>query len=163
MNSKILALLCVLSLAFANLSSAQTLDDPVTLALGSRHMTASVDDLLEMAGGEDALVEKLLALRTQESPPFVGIRAEKTLLQFAGRPDVQAALEQDVESSQYLGLARTVAVHIDTVPDANARQALARKVIQRGSRESGFSAYARNLKQSSDPEVSRLAREALSE
>jgi hypothetical protein len=162
-RSRFIALLCALSASFCSSAVAQTLDDPVTAALGTRHMTSTVADLVELAGGEDQLVEKLLALRTQESPPFVGIRAEKMLLTFAGRPEVQAALEQDVESAQYVGLARTVAVHIDSVSDSNARQALARKVLSRASRESTFSSYARNLKQSTDPEVSRLAKEALSE
>lgn len=160
----VLALVCLslMSVTFgAQLAGAQDMDDPVILALSSRHMTVSINQLEEMAGGEDALVAKLLELRTQESPPFAGIRSEQILLRYAHRDDVKAALESDIQSTQYKGLARTITVHIDKIEDQDARRNLARLALGRAAREADFAPYARNLRNSSDQEVSRLARESL--
>lgn len=140
---------------------AQGLEDPVVFALSARHFSATAEELEQTAGGEAALVRKLLELRTKEQPPFVGIRAEKLLLSYADRPEVVAALEEDLTAPGLLGLARTVTVHLDQVADSGARQRLARAALQRARSDADFARYARTLLRSEDPEVSRLAREAL--
>jgi hypothetical protein len=157
---------CVIALLLALgfqpvLASAQDSTDPVLVALSNRDMTATAQELEQMAGGKDALVAKLLAYRVTEAPPFVGIRAEKLLLLYADRSDVRAALESDISSPQYLGLARIVAVHLDSVPDSVARQALARQVIARAKTDDGYMRYAKTLHTSSDAEVSKMAKDSL--
>jgi hypothetical protein len=145
----------------AGVASAQGVPDPVLLALSNRDMTATAPELEQLAGGQDALVAKLLAYRTTETPPFVGIRAEKLLLLYAARSDVKAALESDIGSAKYLGLARIVAVHLDTVPDSVARQVLAKQVIARAKTDADYMRYAKTLQSSSDAEVSKMAKDAL--
>ncbi len=137
--------------------------DSVMNALSHRcstHGTPSVESLEQLAGGEDELVALLLEYRTKEQPPFVGIRAQKILLHYAGRSDVAEALSSDVESTTYLGLARVVGVNIDSVEDSSVRRELAARLIARGKREKDFASYAKSLSQSNDAEVSRLARQA---
>ena len=133
-------------------------EDKVLFALSGRHMETTTVQLEEMAGGQDQLVAKLLEYRTKETPPFVAIRSEKLLLNYAGRAEVQAALEQDVQSPQYKGLARTVAVHLDQVPDAGARQRLARAVVSRAKTESDFTSFAKGLEKSNDEKVREVAK-----
>lgn len=132
-------------------------EDPVLFALSARHFEMSTAQLEQLAGGEEALVAKLLAVRTQEKPPFAGIRAEKILLEYAHREDVQAALEEDVQSTQYQGLARTIAVNIDSVTDSTARHRLARGVSERAQRDATFKTYAKSLASSKDEAVRKLA------
>lgn len=141
-------------------SSALAASDPVVSALSLRHMTATTEQLESTAGGADALVSRLLELRTDETTPFVGVRAEKFLLQYADRPEVAAALETDVKSPTMLGLARVVAMNVDKIPSPKVRQSLAQAIVERGKQESGFKPYAQALTSSSDAEVSALARAA---
>lgn len=123
-------------------------------------MNLTVQQLEEAAGGEDALVKRLLELRQEEKTPFVGIRAEKLLLGYAGRSDVRAALESDLKSDQLLGLARIVAVNVDKIEDAETRASLARIAIERGEQDESFRSYAKTLTASADTTVSTMAREA---
>lgn len=161
------ALLLLGTLFLASAPSAHAQDhgqmDSVENALSHRcstHGAPSLESLEELAGGEDALVSLLLEYRTQEQPPFVGIRAQKILLHYADRPEVEEALASDVDSEKYLGLARVVGVNIDAVPNQEARRKLAARIVARGKRDQDFSAFAKKLSESSDEEVSRLARSA---
>ncbi|MCB0323740.1 MAG: hypothetical protein KDD69_09215 [Bdellovibrionales bacterium] len=124
----------------------------------------SQPEILEsLAGGQDALVRILLDYRTKETPPFVGIRAQKLLLGYANREDVADALAGDVTSEEYFGLARIVSLHLDQVPSEATRSRLGRAIIERAKKEARFERYARGLLQSQDPAVSRMAREAFTE
>lgn len=134
--------------------------DAVLWALSARHMNTSVEELEQLAGGPDAFVARLLELRTKETPPQVGIRAEKILLRYSAREDVQRALEDDVQSPQYKGLARVIAVNIDDVVDTSVRRRLAGHALKRGAEDSSFSPYSRSLLNSKDDGISRMAREA---
>lgn len=157
-----LSLLCIYGslITLPTNSCAQNSDDPVVAALSGRHMNISIEQLEELAGGEDALVETLLQIRTNEQPPFAGIRAEKILLHYAHRSDVQEALEADIKSTQYKGLARTVTVHLDKVSDASARRKLAQKAITRAENDDEFKPYAKQLLKSKDAQVQSLAKQA---
>lgn len=160
MTQRHLGLLVIVTGILMTSSSAIAASDPVVTALSVRHMTATTEQLEGLAGGADALVAKLLELRSDENTPFVGIRAEKYLLQYADRPEVAAALDQDVKSDTMVGLARVIAMNVDKIPSAKARQSLAQSVIDRGKQQTEFKPYAQALTSSSDPEVSALARAA---
>lgn len=151
-------LVAALSVAFSSSVAVADEPDPVLFALSARHMNTSVAQLEELAGGKDQLVEKLLTWRTQESPPFVGIRAEKLLLNYADRNDVSQALQSDVDSGKFRGLARIIAVNIDHVSDSQTRERLARSVLERAKQDQEFKTYARTLQDSTDQRVRELAR-----
>lgn len=160
---KLIVALSLLSVAFGvtvNTGHAQDAD-PFLTALSLRHGGATLESLEEIAGSREAVVARLLEARHLEKPPFAGIAAQKLLLQLADRSDVQDAIDQDIASPEYFGLARIVVVHLDKVPNAEARSRFARTALSRVEREPKFRAYARTLVESSDSEVSRLAREAL--
>jgi len=130
-------------------------------ALSSRHLDYSVEELEAMVGGADNLVTHLIELRHNESRPFVGVRAEKLLLGYADREEVQMALGDDLRSSKMAGLARIITVHIDRAPTAEARQLFATLALERAERDIRFRGYAQALVDSKDEVVSNLARKAL--
>lgn len=135
--------------------------DPVIFALSVRHMTATPSELEAAAGGKDALIARLLELRTQEKPPFVGVRAEKLLLGYANEQAVENALTADLQSAERKGLARLVTIHLQSVPSDAVRGRLAKQALDRVGRETDFAPYARVLLESPDSEVKKLARETL--
>lgn len=153
----------ILTVVLLNPSLGRAADDALLQALSSRHFKSSTADLEKAAGSQDALVQRLLELRTQETPPFAGIRAEKILLNYADRSDVQAALQSDIESTRFPGLARIIAANIDAVSHTDTRRKLAELAIARSSRETDFAPLARNLRNSTDSNVSTLAKQAFSE
>lgn len=132
--------------------------EQVTQALSGYHSSATAAQLESIAGGAGNLVPILLALRTQEKPPFVAIRAEKLLLGYSNLPEVRAALEQDLQSPQYKGLARVISMHIDTVNDADARQGLARLAVARAAQDGEFLPYAKALTQSRHADIRETAK-----
>lgn len=134
--------------------------DLVKSALMVRHVTVTQEQLLKLAGGEDLLVKKLLELRL-DNAPFVGVRAEKFLLSYVSRPEVRAAMEQDLQSPNTKGLARVIVVHMDHVADVEARQALAKLALDKAKQDNSFVPYARSLTKSNDPQLRQLARETL--
>lgn len=136
-------------------------DDPLMLALANRHMTQTTAQLEQIAGGQDKLVARLLQLRTEEKLSYVAVRAEKILLSYSARPEVADALAEDAVNPNRTGLARMITVHIDKVEAPAARKRLAELLVARGGTDAEFSPYARTLQESSDSEVSRLAREKL--
>jgi hypothetical protein len=121
-------------------------------------MTTSREQLEEIAGGKDALVAALLELRTDDSTPFVAVRAEKILIGYADRDDVAQALTSDINSTQYAGLARTVSIHVNDAPTSTARVALGRQLLERAGKDSSFLPYARALEDSTEPELRNAAR-----
>lgn len=154
--------LTIFSILFAAPAAVQAAPKgKIFTALSVRHADYSAEELIKMAGSEDALVKQLLQFRHDDSVPFVAVRSEKVLLSFAGRNDVSAALEKDLEDPGMLGLARIIAVHIDSVPNADVRRNLALLAIERSKRENSFLPYARSLKESRDKNVAELARKAL--
>ena len=129
----------------------------VATAMSGYHFQAKPDALENIAGGEDQLVHALLELRTNNSRPFVAIRAERLLLVYADREDVLQALLTDINSQEHKGLARTIATHIDRAPE-KTRRSLGRAAIDRAKRDPDFSPYARSMNSSSDPELRTMAR-----
>ena len=119
-----------------------------------------IGKLERLVGGRDRLVERCLALRS-DARPFVGARAEKTLLFYADDERVEKALGNDLQSPSNLGLAQVVAVGLDSIPNADVRGRLAQKIIEKSKQEPGFRPFARSLMESADPAVSKLARDAL--
>ncbi len=152
--------LCCFALALTPVIAEST-PDAVKTTLMTRHLSTTRDQLETMAGGQDALVKQLLELRHEEHVPFVGMRAEKLLLQYADRPEVRLALEEDLRAPRYKGLAKAIAIHVDTVPDSAAREGMAKLVIERAKQDPSYMPYARMLRESSDENVRELAREAL--
>ena len=134
----------------------------VVALLSARHTqdAVSLKELEELAGGQDSLIETLLKHRRAERPPFVGIRAERLLLNYSDREEVISALESDINDTKYFGLARTIGTHIDTVKANQARTRLATAVLRRAQTESRFRMFGKMLLESSDSNVKRLAREA---
>ena len=132
--------------------------EQVTQALSGYHSSATAAQLESIAGGAGNLVPILLALRTQEKPPFVAIRAEKLLLGYSNVPEVRAALEQDLQSPQLMGLARVISMHIDTVSDADVRQGLAKLAVARAAQDGEFLPYAKALTQSRHADIRETAK-----
>lgn len=132
--------------------------EKVKFALSGYHVTATGEQLEAMAGGADELIRILIALRTLETPPFVGIRAEKLLLTYADRPEVSAVLESDLRSTELAGLARIIPAHLDKVPSAAVRRSLARVALDRAASDGSFVPYAKGLLSSQDTEVQQMAR-----
>lgn len=130
----------------------------VIFALSGRHLNISLEALEQMAHGEDELVKILLEARRMDSPPALGVRAEKLLINYASRSDVQEALAADIDSERYVGLARVLTAHLDSVPDEALRRKLARQALDRASREKSFLPYAKSLLESRDEELRELAR-----
>ena len=122
---------------------------------------ANFQELEDLAGGKEELISVLLKYRRLETPPFVGIRSEQLLLNYTDDQQVVDALEQDVNETQYFGLARTVASKIDTISNKSARQKIAGAVLRRAQLEKRYESYGRMLKESKDAGVQKLAREAL--
>ena len=143
--------------ALVSLAPAAAHAESVKSLLGGYHFSSSVEDLSSRAGGKEALITELLALRHDSVTPFVAVRAEKVLLELAADSRVQAALEEDSTAKEFLGLARTVAVHIDRVEDAGKRRGLATSLLNRGD---GDKSISKILQESKDPEISAAARSA---
>jgi hypothetical protein len=145
-------------------SAALASEQEVVNALSSRQCaygSSNLADLEELAGGKDALIPILLKYRDKETPPFIGIRSEKLLLNYTDEAEVVTALEQDVNNPNLFGLARIVSIHLDEVSDSEARKRLAKVVAERAKRESRFARYGQLLLKSKDSEVQRIAREEL--
>ena len=124
--------------------------------LSGKHYQVSLDGLAKAAGGEAPLIETLLTLRLKEVPPQLGIRAERALLNFADRPDVFLALEQDAGDPGRRGLAQVIALHLDQVASETSRRRLARTLADRTKREEAFRPYGELLRKSSDPTIRAL-------
>ncbi len=147
----------VVIISFSNIANAQGVEE-VKVALSGYHDTATKEQLEALAGGADSLVPILLTLRTLETPPFVAVRAEKMLLNYANRPEVAAALGSDLQSSQYTGLARVISLHIDRIGDTRVRSELARKAVSRAKTDQAFEPYTRSFSTSSDAQVREAAK-----
>ena len=152
------ACVVVSTIAIPSMAFAADATQKVTDALSGYHDNSNPAQLESLAGGAGNLVPILLQLRTQEKPPFVAIRAEKILLGYANFPEVRAALEQDLQSAQYKGLARVISMHIDSVSDSDARQGLAKIAVSRAAQDGEFVPYARALLQSRHQDVRETAK-----
>ena len=153
---QILAILLMTTQAFAGEQEViQVLSTKDSLG-GSE---TTLKDLENLAGGKDQLISILLKYRREEKPPFVGIRAENLLLNYSDNEEVISALESDVNDANFFGLARTIGSNIDAVQNPSARQRLARAVVSRAKTEKKFESFGRMLKESSDSEVKRLAKD----
>lgn len=152
----LLASLLVCALPFVAKAESETAQK-VAAAMSGYHFQAKPDVLEGIAGGQDQLVAALTELRTDNNRPFVGIRAERMLLLYADREDVQKTLLEDVNSVEYKGLARTITTHIDSAPE-KARRVLGQAAVERAKRDTDFSPYAKSMQQSTDPEVQRMTK-----
>ncbi len=152
-----LSLVAGATLALVALTPFAAYAESVKGMLGGYHFSGSVDELSAKAGSKEALITELLSLRRDTKTPFVAVRAEKVLLELAGDTRVRTALEEDATSKEFLGLARTVAVHIDKVEDTGVRRALAGSLLKRSD---GDKSISKILQESKDPEISAAARSA---
>lgn len=133
--------------------------DAVETTLSSYELVTTQSQLEALAGGQDALVERLLVLRRTATVPAAGVRAEKILLQYADRPEVEAALLDDISSAEFAGLARAATLNVDRAPAA-ARSKIARAALERAKTDKAFESFARALLESKDESVKSLARTA---
>lgn len=127
-------------------------------ALTARHFNMTTAELEAKYGGEDMLVAELLKLRTQESPPFVGVRSAKLLMSYAGREDVAKAMYEDIQNDDTVGLAQLYAINIDKVSNENTRRRLARALVDRSKGNARVATAVESMQSSRDAEVSRLAK-----
>ena len=145
-----------------SVAAASPSDDPVYFQLSGRHFNASVDSMIQVAGGEDQLVAKLLELRRSQGLPYVSIRAEKLLLELANREDgagpISSALEKDVTDAGYEGLARVVVTHIDTIQSDSLRSSLATKAVASYRSNDSMHPYLKNLSTSAHDNVRSAAK-----
>jgi hypothetical protein len=90
------------------------------------------------------------------------MRAARLLIEnFHGEDEIARALEEDLSRDDREGIARSIALNLDKVPDAAARRRLAEGVIAKAKKSSEYASYAKNLKSSKDESVSRLAKQEL--
>jgi len=109
----------------AQTQSSQAFDRNLLVQeLSSRHPVYDKNSLLTLAGSEDVLVSELLQLRRVSKPPALGVRAEKMLLQFLHREDVNKSLIEDVSDSKFLGLGSIVISSLPTIEDKAFRKTL---------------------------------------
>ena len=163
MNKKLSAITILILTVTLFVGSAIAGETEVIRTLSARDTIQPVglSELEEQAGSKEELIEILLKYRRLETPPFVGIRSERLLLNYAENEKVMEALESDVNDAKYFGLARTVGTNIDSVPNSNARSRLASAVLKRAQSEKRFNMFGRMLLESQDSEVKRLAKEAM--
>jgi hypothetical protein len=138
--------------------------DDLILALSARHLqtnSENITKLEKLAGGPEKFVERLLELRLTSEVPFVPIRAERILLSYADRQVVLDALLEDISHADRAGLARAIAVYIDSVPGGTPREQLARAVSERGRYNKEFLPYLQVLTESKDENVRQIANAAL--
>ena len=133
----------------------------VEKVLSARHIHPKITELEEIAGGEEALVAGLLQLRTDKKRPFLALRAEKYLLRYATREDVEKALEEDLSPGANPRLAQVIAVHIDSIESQETRRKIALLILERAKADVQFQKYAQVLYGSKDVAVRSLAKEAL--
>lgn len=163
MTSLRLVLLSSLTVFLPCMSFANESQDEVWQALSSRHRPGSVEELKQLAGGEEALVQRLLELRNDNTVPYVAVRAEKYLLLYAERQNVRTALLKDMADPARAGLARAIVLNIDSVKDDAARLALARAGLERVEKDPSFEAFAKELSESKDQRLRTLTRDAFGE
>lgn len=128
----------------------------VAAELSGYHSKITTEQLENIAGGKDNLVSSLLKLRTMEKPPFVSIRSEKLLLNYASRADVAAALKSDIQDKNLRGLAGAIALHIDKIQDQEIRRSLAQMATSRAKEDTEFRSFVTGFGNSIDPEIRRL-------
>lgn len=146
---------CILSLPTANAQA----NEEVVGALSARHLEVTHQQLEELAGGRDVLIQSLLEIRRTARVPAASIRAQKFLLHYADEEEVTEALLDDIDSEEFHGLARTIVLHIDKIPSSTARRTIARRALQRARTDSGLRPYTQTLIESKDEEVRAAARE----
>ncbi len=132
------------------------------MVFSSRHMKMDIKKLEQLAGGEDPLVKRLLELRTDQTYPYVSVRAEKALLYYSEREEVKQVLLSDLQAPEKKGLARVIAIHLDRVTNQTLKEELAKLAIERASGDKDFIPYARAAtSESSDPKLRALGEKLL--
>ncbi len=148
---KILAFV-VLSLSTA---CAQTSSASLKLLLSDRHKVPTFAELEKNYSSEDALVADLLELRLVDYPPFVSLRAEGLLLQYSDREDVISNLEEDLNHSERLGLARVIIRGLDKIKNSDAKHRFSLKAAELVSTNKILKSLKEGMENSSDPVVKR--------
>ena len=133
-------------------------NDALYFALSNRDFSATTAQLEQIAGGREQLIGRLLELRHDSSLPAVGMRAGKLLLGYSADARVKQALAEDMASTQYLGLARAITLHLDSIEDQSLRRSLAQVAVDRAKQDPSFVPYLKSLDSSSDDEVRRIAK-----
>jgi len=101
--------------------------------LSAKHTELSRESLLALIGSEDKLVLSLIALRREQKPPVLGARAEKLLLTFSEREDVQKALLADVDDPNAFGLASIILSSLPNIKSTDFRKTLVNKALNQKS------------------------------
>ncbi len=149
------------TLVSAGVASA-TDSDSIKKALSSRHMDVTRAQLEQMAGGKDALVTELLTLRRDTTTPFVGVRSVKLLLPYSSEARVQSALNEDLGSTEYKGLAEAIALNlVSSTESGESRNVLARVALERAKTDKSFAPFVEPIKSSQDPEMKRIVSDVL--
>ena len=117
--------------------------ESVEKLLTERHLSATPAELETVAGGREQLIDELLKLRQKDTPPYLSVRAEKALLSYSSDEKVVAALESDLADPNAQGLARIVALHLNKVPSATARERLTKSIRSRAERDESFAPFLR--------------------
>ncbi len=125
--------------------------------LSNHHVDKTAAEIEALVGGEDTLVQTLIAARLDKSVPFVSMRAEKMLLtNYSSRADVIAILKEDLTSGLSVGFARTIVANLDRVSDPAARAELGRLGLEKAFADAEFVPYARMMSFSTDPALRAL-------
>lgn len=134
--------------------------------LSSRHPNLNILSLVDIARGEDALLNELLKIRLVENPPQVGINAQKILLNFSNIETVREAFLEDVSKPDRFGLASVILSRIDEIIDEEFKLKLgfiALKSISNKNKSSFESLRAERYKallsQSNNPKLKALIRD----
>ena len=134
----------------------------VKKALSGHHMEVTATQLEQIAGGKDALITELLALRRDTVTPFVGVRAVKLLLPYSADSRVQTALTEDLKSSEFKGLAQAIALNLVTGAESGeSKNVLARTALERSKTDKSFAPFVEPIKSSQDPEMKRIVSDVL--
>lgn len=149
-------------LSSIGISSGVALADQLVDALSDRHKVPSLSELETIAGGHDALISRLIELRTDQTTPLVGMRSAKLLLEnFQGEEAIGSAFEEDLRRDDRKGIANAIALNLDKVPSSVGRQRLAKAVLEKASHDEKYAKMARTLTTSQDEGVRELAKQTL--
>lgn len=127
-NKLVSFFLNVLIVIVPSLVFAQNSSMSLKSILSSKHPNITLESLISVAGSEDELVKQLLVLRSVSKPPMIGARAEKILLNFSDRLEVQSAIKSDVTNTEAYGLGSVVLSSLSEIKDSKFRDELIKLV-----------------------------------
>ncbi len=162
-KSRILAVsFSLVSLICSHFAASAHASDALVEALSDRHHVPSFEELVQLVGGRDQLIDRLVELRGNTTVPQVGMRSARLLLEnYNGESEIESALSEDLERADRKGIAQMIALNLDKVPSSVARVRLAENVLQKAQGDSDYAPFAKSLSVSKDEAVRKLARQIL--